>query len=156
LRLVALEERIDADLALGRHGDLVSELEALVARHPLRERLRRQLMVALYRCDRQAEALQVYQDARRELVEELGLEPSRGLQLLARGMPRQDPSLDLPPPPARTAAGAAPSSPGQAAFEQRPDGVFVGRERELAVLLNALEDVLSGRGRLVFIGGEPG
>src|SRR5262249_44507491 len=53
LRLVALEERIDADLALGRHGDLVAELEALVARHPLRERLRGQLMVALYRCDRQ-------------------------------------------------------------------------------------------------------
>ena len=98
LRLAALEERIDADLALGRHGELVAELEALVARHPLRERLRGQLMLALYRCGRQAEALKLYQDARRVLVDELGLEPGRALQQLEQEILRQDASLDLVSP----------------------------------------------------------
>ena len=85
-RLAALEERIDADLALGRHADLVAEIEALVASHPLRERLRAALMLALYRSGRQAEALQVYQDARRALVEELGVEPGPALQQLQRAI----------------------------------------------------------------------
>src|SRR5215472_2185418 len=75
LRLGAVEDRIEADLALGRHADLVSELEALVTTHPLRERLHGQLMIALYRCGRQADALEAYQAARRTLVEELGWEP---------------------------------------------------------------------------------
>src|SRR5436190_17454577 len=75
LRLVATEERVDAELALGRHDTLVSELQALVAKYPLRERLRGQLMLALYRSSRQAEALAVYADTRRRLVDELGLEP---------------------------------------------------------------------------------
>ena len=70
LRLGAVEDRIEADLALGRHADVVSELDALVATHPLRERLYGQLMIALYRCGRQAEALEAYQAARRTLVEE--------------------------------------------------------------------------------------
>src|SRR5437870_3068173 len=74
-RLEALEERIEAELALGRHAALVGELEALVATHPLRERLRKQLMIALYRCGRQAEALAAYREARRLLVEKLGIEP---------------------------------------------------------------------------------
>ena len=77
LRLGAVEDRIEADLALGRHATVVSEIEALVTVHPLRERLRGQLMIALYRCGRQAEALEAYQAARRTLVEELGLEPAR-------------------------------------------------------------------------------
>jgi DNA-binding SARP family transcriptional activator len=77
LRSAALEERIEADLALGRHADVVIELETLVAQQPLRERLRGQLMLALYRCDRQAEALEVYRRGRRLLVEGLGLEPVR-------------------------------------------------------------------------------
>jgi len=101
LRLAALEERIDADLALGRHAELVSELEALVREHPLREGLRAQLMLALYRSGRQAEALAAYQHARRTLAEELGLEPGRTLQELERAILRQDAQLD---PPARAAA----------------------------------------------------
>ena len=103
-RLTALEERIDADLACGRHGVLVPELEALVALHPLRERLRFQLMLALYRSGRQADALEVYRRARDVLVEELGIDPSRELQRLEQAILRQDEALDAvapePPPPA--------------------------------------------------------
>jgi peptide/nickel transport system substrate-binding protein len=93
LRLEALEERLDADLRLGRHRELVSELEAAVRAHPLRERLRGQLMLALYRCGRQAEALDTYQQARRMLAEELGLAPGPSLQELERAVLRQDPQL---------------------------------------------------------------
>ncbi len=95
LRVAALEERIEADLALGRHAGLVGELEALVTEHPLRERLRAQLMLALYRSGRQAEALAAYQSARLALVEELGLEPSRTLQDVEQAILRHDPTLDL-------------------------------------------------------------
>ena len=102
IRLVAVELRIDADLALERHDELVGELEALVAEHPLRERLRRHLMTALYRSGRQAEALDAYQDASRALVDELGIDPSPALQELERAVLRQDPSLDVEAPkPAR-------------------------------------------------------
>ncbi|HET9740000.1 MAG TPA: AfsR/SARP family transcriptional regulator [Solirubrobacteraceae bacterium] len=99
MRLATLEERVDADLACGRHGDVVGELEALAAAHPLRERLRAQLMVALYRSGRQAEALQVYRAARRELAEELGLEPGEELRRLERAILAQDPELGAAPPP---------------------------------------------------------
>jgi DNA-binding SARP family transcriptional activator len=101
LRLAALEERIEADLALGRHADLVSELEGLVVHHPLRERLRGQLMLALYRCGRQADALDAYRKGRRLLDEELGLEPGEALQRLERAILNQDPALApaTPPPP---------------------------------------------------------
>ena len=85
-RLDVLEARIDADLALGRHHHLLTELAALVARHPLRERLRGQLMLALYRCGRQAEALTAYRDLREALGEELGLEPSEELRALQRAI----------------------------------------------------------------------
>jgi len=97
MRLAGLAQRIDADLALGRHAELVGELEALVARYPLQERLRCQLMLALYRSARQAEALEAYRAARRELSEELGLEPSEQLKQLEQAILRQDPSLDLEP-----------------------------------------------------------
>ena len=93
LRLTALEERIDADLALGRDGELIGELETLVERHPLRERLRGQLMLALYRAGRQAQALQVYQDGRQHLAAELGLEPGESLRRLERQILEQDPEL---------------------------------------------------------------
>jgi YVTN family beta-propeller protein len=93
-RVATLELRIDADLACGRHPTLVGELEALVAENPYRERLRGQLMLALYRSGRQAEALAAYQDGRRLLVDELGIEPSRALQELERSILRQDPSLE--------------------------------------------------------------
>ena len=97
LRLAAIEERVEADLALGRHGQLAAELEALVAEHPFRERVRGQLMVALCRAGRQAEALEVYREARQALVEELGIEPGPGLRQLEQAILRQDPSLDLKP-----------------------------------------------------------
>lgn len=97
LRLLALERRIAADLELGRHSELVPELEELVAEHPLREGLRAQLMLALYRAGRQAEALETYQAARRTLVGELGIEPAPSLQELEKAILRQDPSLDLAP-----------------------------------------------------------
>jgi DNA-binding SARP family transcriptional activator len=96
LRLAALEERVEADLALGRHAELVGELEALVAAEPLRERLRGQLMLALYRSGRQADALAAYREARQSLVEELGIEPSRALSDLEAAILRQD--RDLEPP----------------------------------------------------------
>ena len=93
--LEAVELRVDADLATGRHADLVRELLALARRYPLREHIRRQLMLALYRSGRQAEALEAYAELRRTLVEELGLEPSRELRALQEAMLRQDPELDL-------------------------------------------------------------
>ena len=92
-RLAALEERIDAELTLGSDGDLVGELEELVEDHPLRERFRAQLMHALYRAGRQADALAVYQEARRVLMEELGLEPSEELRRLQQAILQQDASL---------------------------------------------------------------
>jgi DNA-binding SARP family transcriptional activator len=141
-RLVALEERIEADLALGRHDDLVGELEALIVKHPLRERLRRQLLLALYRSGRQSEALAAYQDARRALVEELGIEPGRPLRDLQQAILNQDPALEL---------DAGSDSPADATR-----GVFVGRSHELSLLLAGLGDALSGRGRLVLLIGEPG
>ncbi len=92
-RLAALEQRVDADLEAGRDADLVGELEALVARYPLRERLRGQLMLALYRSGRQADALDVYQDTRRTLVDELGVEPGPELQQLQKAVLDHDPAL---------------------------------------------------------------
>ena len=99
LRLSALEERNEAELALGRHAELVAELEALVQQHPLRERLRGQLMLALYRSDRQAEALEVYRRGRMAFAEELGLEPSHALQRLERQILEHDPVLAAPARP---------------------------------------------------------
>ena len=90
LRTVALEERIEADLALGRHAGLVSELEALVETQPLRERPRAQLMLALYRTGRQADALAAYRETRETLVEELGIEPGPQLKELEAAILRQD------------------------------------------------------------------
>jgi DNA-binding SARP family transcriptional activator len=102
LRLAALERRLEADLALGRHAELVGELEELIAAHPLRERLRGQLMLALYRSGRQAEALEAYRSTRSALLEGLGIEPSAPLRELEKAILRQDPELDLiqlPTPP---------------------------------------------------------
>jgi DNA-binding SARP family transcriptional activator/tetratricopeptide (TPR) repeat protein len=106
LRLAAVEERIDADLACGRHDDLVVELESLIREEPGRERLRGQLMLALYRSGRQAEALGVYRQTRETLVEELGIEPTPGLRELEAAILRQDRSLDSPSVPRPTAVRA--------------------------------------------------
>jgi predicted ATPase/DNA-binding SARP family transcriptional activator len=120
-RLGALMDRIDCELALGDHDQLVAELETLVKRHPLRERLHAQLMLALYRSGRQADALAAYHDARRTLVEELGLEPSRELQALEGAILNQDPALAATPRP-------PPRVPSNLPAPARP---LIGREREL-------------------------
>lgn len=98
LRAAAVEDRIDAQLALGHHAEAIPGLEQLVDRHPLRERLRRQLMLALYRSGRQAEALEQYRQARLVLIRELGLEPTEELRQLERAILAHDPSLAAPPP----------------------------------------------------------
>ena len=104
LRLAALEDRIEADLELGRQAELIPELEVLVAEYPLRERLRGLLIRGLYASGRQAEALQAYAEARQTLDRELGIEPSRALQDLQRRVLAQDPTLE-PPPTARATGG---------------------------------------------------
>jgi DNA-binding SARP family transcriptional activator len=146
LRLTTLEDRLEADLASNAHGELVGELEALVREHPLRERLRGQLMLALYRAGRQAEALDVYQASRQALVEELGIEPGRRLRELHQAILRQEPGLD------RATTAEAPPKVGT----DTARGVFVGREAELAELRTGLENALGGRGRLIMLVGEPG
>jgi DNA-binding SARP family transcriptional activator len=95
IRLAALEQRIEADLALGRHRELVGELEQLASEHPMRERFRAQLMYALYRSGRQPEALDVYRSTRETLMHEFGIEPTPRLRELERAILTQDPSLDL-------------------------------------------------------------
>jgi predicted ATPase/DNA-binding SARP family transcriptional activator len=130
LRLAALEDRIDADLALGRHGQLIPELERLVAEQPLRERLRAQLMLALYRAGRQADALAVYQRARRTLVDELGIEPGQALRDLERKILAHDASLDPPQAVAGRARRRAPT----------PVTPLLGRERELAAIADLVRD----------------
>jgi predicted ATPase/DNA-binding SARP family transcriptional activator len=133
LRLAALVERIEADLQLGRHAALIAELEALVAENPLQERLRGQLMLALYRSGRQAEALHVYQATRVALVDELGIEPSRELQRLERQILNHDPELavaDAVSAP-RNLAAALVSLPRQPTS-------LVGREREIREVIDLL------------------
>ena len=144
LRLGALEDRIEADLASGRHAAPVGELEALVREHPLRERLRGQLMLALYRSGRQADALEAYQDARRVLVDELGIDPSKSLRDLQQAILRQDSSLDGPG-----------DTVGATELEIQA-GTFVGREAELATLHSGLQSALAGHGRVFLVSGEPG
>jgi DNA-binding SARP family transcriptional activator len=144
LRLACLEDRMEADLAAGRHAALAGELETLIAEHPLRERLRAQHMLALYRSGRQAEALEVYQDTRRVLVDELGIEPGKELRNLEQAILRQEPGLDLEPMRAPRAGAEA------------PRGIFVGREPELEELLTDLDDAIAGRGSLFLLVGEPG
>jgi eukaryotic-like serine/threonine-protein kinase len=144
LRLACLEDRVEADLAMGRHATLVGELEALVAEHPLRERMRAQLMLALYRSGRQAEALEAYRDARRALTEELGIELSPELRELERAILRQDAALTLVASP-----------------EEQPDldvaqPIFVGREMEVEEISRGFEDAAAGRGGLFLVVGEPG
>jgi YVTN family beta-propeller protein len=108
LRLKATEERIGADLVCGRDSALVPELEGLVAEHPLRERLRAQLMLALYRCGRQGDALRVYRDTRQTLNDELGIEPTEPLQELERAILRHDPALEAPASNGFTSVARAP------------------------------------------------
>ncbi|WP_169949003.1 AfsR/SARP family transcriptional regulator [Microbispora sp. H11081] len=156
-RMSAVETLIELDLELGRHAEIISELLALAAQHPLRERLRAQLMLAYYRCGRQAEALSVFTETRQALVEELGIEPGAELTGLHRRILAADPSLIHTPPPVRlshpdghddaAAAGATPAieMPRPA---QLPAAVsdFTGRTRLVHRLLALLRGEGSGEG----------
>jgi DNA-binding SARP family transcriptional activator len=133
LQIAAVEDRIEAELALGRHSELVCELSALVSRHPLQERLRGQLMLALYRSGRQAEALQGYQAARQVLLEELGLEPGRGLRQLQQAILNGDPALEPAGDRTRVAA-TAPSAPVPPAQLPADVADFTGRGQHLRQL----------------------
>ncbi len=135
-----VESRIDADIAGGRHGEVVGELEGLVRAQPLRERVRELLLLALYRSGRQADALAAYQDARAALVDGLGIEPGRSLRELHQAILRQDVALD----------------PGPVEQSEAARGVFVGRARELGELVTGIGDAIAGRGRLFLLVGEPG
>ncbi len=119
LRLSIREELIQAELALGRHEQLVPELEALVREQPLRERSRGQLMLALYRCGRQADALEGFRLARQSLIDELGVEPGLALRELHEAILRQDPTLQLPPPSPES-HGSEVGQPADGSHEPRP------------------------------------
>ncbi|MFF1478068.1 BTAD domain-containing putative transcriptional regulator [Streptomyces sp. NPDC058301] len=132
-RLAVLEERIEVDLALGRHVDLVPELVGWVQAHPLRERLRGQLMTALYRCDRQADALSVFQEGRQALAESLGIDPGPTLRNLHQAILVGDPALAAPVQ--RPLADTRPEAPGP--LPAAPAD-FTGRVAEVAQLTELL------------------
>jgi DNA-binding SARP family transcriptional activator len=157
LRLAAVEERIDARLSAGEHPLVVAELEQLAAEHPSRERLVGLLMLALYRCGRQTDALEVYTRSRRRLDEELGLEPSLQLRRLEEAILRQDPSLEAQaaePIAHRQAEAVPPSLPAQ--LRPRPAMPFVGRTAELDRLAALLDRARTDGRQIALVGGEPG
>jgi DNA-binding SARP family transcriptional activator/streptogramin lyase len=138
LRLAALMDRIDCDLALGRHEQVLGELNVLVREHPLRERLRAQQMLALYRADRQADALDAYAEARRALVDDLGIDPSEALQRLQQAILRHDPALATPEGTAAVdglpqSATAPPPTPTAGADDPAPLRRFRPRRWQLAL-----------------------
>ena len=145
LRVAALEQLIEARLALGRHAEVIGQLERLIAEHPYREGLRAQLMLALYRCDRQADALQAYQDARRTLTEDLGIDPGERLRELERAILAQDPALAGP-------AGETSELPPELAAGT----LLVGRDSDLDWLREHWRRACDGAGRLVLVTGETG
>ena len=151
LRVRALEDRVEADLALGNHADLVDELAALVSEHPLRERIRGQLMVALYRAGRQAEALRTYGEGRRVLADELGIDPGPELQQLEGWILRQDPRLE---PPAGRRRVRNPYK-GLRPFDEQDSPDFFGREALVARLVERLGQVARA-GRFLAVVGPSG
>jgi tetratricopeptide (TPR) repeat protein len=185
-RLAALEARLEADLACGRHAELVGELRRLVAVSPTRERLAEQLMLALYRCGRQADALEAYQDTRRVLVSDIGVEPGPALRELQQAILRHDAALQLddsvPELPSKPEEGRVGPSLGprefaghDTAFRREPvearvtrhDEIerrrwavgrpaLVGRDRELRSLLEVLDHASAGHGGAVVLSGEAG
>ncbi|MBV9337946.1 MAG: AAA family ATPase, partial [Solirubrobacterales bacterium] len=165
LRLVALEERIDADLGCARHDLVIGELEQLVRAHPFRERMWRALMLALYRCRRQADALAAFTELRKRLIDELGIEPSPGLRELQQQILEQSPLLSLASPEegmrGRPLARGLVGPPQQ--FDRALPGelavaseVFVGRQAEIDVLADAWRLALKGSLRTALLAGEPG
>jgi DNA-binding SARP family transcriptional activator/class 3 adenylate cyclase len=159
LRLVTLEDRIEADLARGRHDALAGELESLVARHPLRERLWSELMVALYRAGRHGKALEAYQRARKVLAEELGRDPGESLRQLERAIRTHG---LLPAPYAQAAAAreflghTAPDVPLSPVITAARRSEFVGRELEADRLVEAWADAKAGWRQVVLMAGEAG
>lgn len=155
LRLLALDRRIDADLALGRHDALVAELEVLVRLDPLREAPRRQLMLALYRAGRQAAALATYRDLKEQLSDSLGIDPSPSIQALEVSILQHDPTLGAPVPGSAATPAATSPIPGQrgrtAARLPAQLSAFVGRAREMEELATCLAG-----SRLVTITGTGG
>ena len=148
-RVGALEERIEADLAAGLHAEVAPELELLTREHPLRDRLRGQLMLSLYRCGRQAEALEVYRATRRTLVDELGIEPSPALRRLETAMLLQDPKLELVQPASLESIRLE----ANAHLQTR----MVGRDGEMAHLGQLFRSVEERRGcHLATVFGAPG
>jgi DNA-binding SARP family transcriptional activator len=154
LRVAALEAAIEHDLEAGRHREVVAELDALVAAEPLRERLHAQRMLALYRCGRQADALDAYRQARSVLVDTIGVEPGPELRRLQEAILVQDPALEAPR--SATVPTAAPESRNGRRSEPEAPAPLVGRARELNALLSGLEQVLAGRGALFLLAGEAG
>jgi predicted ATPase/DNA-binding SARP family transcriptional activator len=152
LRWAAIERRMDLLLALGRHGEAVGDLRELVPRAPLRERFHQQLVLALYRSGRQADALRAYDDARKTLTEELGLDPGQGLQDLERAVLQHDPVLDWVAPSFSGAASHAASpttvpSPGVGRVPV-PLSPLIGRDDELT----RLQDLLAAHRALTLTG----
>jgi predicted ATPase/DNA-binding SARP family transcriptional activator len=145
LRVSLIEDRVEAELALGRHSELVVGLEALVAQHPLRERLRRQLMLALYRCGRQADALRVFQEGRTVLADELGLDPGPELRALEAAILDQSPALLLDAVPRAAVRVASPAARTNVKAALTP---LVGRDAELAELTT----LLAGERLLTLVG----
>ncbi len=152
LRLGAIEARVDADLELGRHAALVGALEALSAEHPTRERIAAQLMVALYRCGRQAEALDAYRRTRTHLSEELGLEPGPALQALQAEILEQSPALDAPAAVAEHVPAPVPALVARLGAKR-----LIGRADVLDRLTQVWGEVVESRThRVVLLAGEPG
>ena len=149
LRSATLEQLMEAKLTLGGHAEVVEQLEVLIGEHPYRERLRAQLMLALYRSDRQADALQAYQDARRPSSRSWGSSRGSGLRELDSAMLARIPRS---PRGTRRAEGGR----GRARADAGPRRVFVGRAAELAELVAGLDGALDGHGRLILLAGEPG
>lgn len=159
LRRGAAERRAGALLLLGQHDAAVAELEELVQADPLREGTWAQLMVALYRASRQADALRAFQRARTVLGEELGIDPGPALQELERAVLAQDPRLHGPPPvapPPAPSAHADPAPPDPAPDDREPGGALIGRHDELESIDAALEALRAGRGGVVLVTGDPG
>jgi DNA-binding SARP family transcriptional activator/tetratricopeptide (TPR) repeat protein len=160
MRIEAVTSLVDARLSLGEHVALVSELEALVRERPFDEARHGQLMVALYRSGRQADAFEVYRGLRARLLDELGIDPGRALRDLETAMLRQDPSLEAPQPAVATSEPTAgPTTGPEVIPSQLPPALphFVGREAELELLDQALEPDGSGQAAKIYaISGPPG
>ena len=153
--LSAHEGLVDGRLAIGEHAAVVAEITALVQDHPLHERFHAQLVLALYRCGRQADALQAYQQARRVLRDELGVEPCPELRALEVAILNQDPALDAP------TVAAAERAPIEGSAPSARDGPatrfpLVGRADDVSALRADLASANAGRGRVALVAGEPG